>query len=273
MTPVSAVITTFNNAATLRSTLQSVMWADEIVVLDSFSTDATRAIAAEFNARIIQHQFLGYSRQKQMVIDAARNDWVLLLDADEVLTTELQAEIRELMRHGPQADGYALPRIEQLFWKMTHPKNRMNCFLRLFDRTKGGMNDVPVHAAPEVQGRVEKTSAGFYHFGEPDIHTKVSKLNSYSTGLTDYKAARKKRVSPWACVLQPPFVFLKSYLFKRNFLNGWAGFIGSVCMAFYAFLKYAKLYEHFERKRLGTSLLPPEFPEHVKAAAEERRAA
>ena len=259
-TPLSAVITTYNNADTLRSCLDSVKWADEIVVLDSHSTDATRDIAADYSARIIQHEFLGYSKQKQMVIDAATHDWVLLLDADEAITPELRSEIKGILANGPTAAGYALPRIEQLFWKMTHPKSRMNCFLRLFDRRRGGMNDVPVHAAPEVDGPVVKTREGFYHFGEPDIHTKVDKLNSYSTGLVEYKAARKKRANPWTCIFYPPLVFLKSFIFKRNFRNGWAGFTGSVCMAFYAFLKYAKLYEHFQHEEAGTSLLPESHP-------------
>lgn len=273
VTPLSAVITTYNNADTLRSTLASVAWADEILVLDSFSTDATCAIAAGFQARVVQHAFQGYSRQKQMAIDAAAHDWVILLDADEVLTRAAQSEIQALLKAGPAADGYTLPRIEQLFWKMSHPGNRMNHFLRLFHRQRSRMNDVPVHAAPEVTGRVERLQAGFYHFGEPDIHTKVAKLNSYSTGLTAYKAGRKRRAQPWACVLYPPFVFLKSFVFKRNFLNGWAGFIGSVCMAFYAFLKYAKLFEHFEQARLGSSLLPEEFPGHSGSADPARRAA
>lgn len=272
-TPLSAVITTFNNADTLRSCLESVQFADEIVVLDSFSTDRTCEIAAECGARVIQHEFLGYSKQKQMVIDAAAHDWVVLLDADEAITSELRDEIQSLMASGPAADGYALPRIEQLFWQMTHPGSRMNCFLRLFDRRKGGMNDVPVHAAPEVDGRVEKTTAGFYHFGEPDIHTKVDKLNSYSTGLTEWKAGTKKSISPWRCVLYPPLAFVKSYVFKRNYRNGWAGVIGSICMAFYAFLKYAKLYEHFRQAEVGASLMPAEFPGHEQPETETKQAA
>ena len=272
-TPFSAVITTFNNEETLRSCLESVRLADEIVVLDSFSTDRTCEIAAACAARRIEHEFLGYSRQKQMAIDAAIHDWVLLLDADEALTPELQQEIQSLMASGPDADGYAFPRIEQLFWQMTHPKSRMNHFLRLFDRRKGAMNDVPVHAAPEVNGQVEKTRAGFFHFGEPDIHTKVDKLNSYSSGLVTYKAQRKKSVSPWTCLLYPPLVFLKSFVFKRNYRNGWAGVIGSVCMAFYAFLKYAKLYEHFRRAEVAASLLPSEYPGRRDAADEHKQAA
>ena len=268
MTKLSAVITTFNNASTLRGCLESVKWADEIVVLDSNSTDATREIAAEYTRAIPQHAFLGYSRQKQMAIDAASHDWVLLLDADEVLSPKLQIEIQKLMRSGPAADGYTLPRNEQLFWRMNHRGCRLNHFLRLFDRRRGRMNDIPVHAAPVVDGRTEQLSNAFYHFGEPDIETKVHKLNWYSTGLIDDKIRRGKRGSPWTCVLYPPLVFVRSFVFKRNCLNGWAGFIGSVCMAFYAFLKYAKLYEHGQRLSLQDSLLPPEAPNRFARTTE-----
>ena len=285
MTRLSAVVTTFNNADTLRSCLESVRWSDEILVLDSFSTDETCQLATEYSAKVIQHEFQGYSKQKQMAIDAAAHDWVLLLDADEALSAESQTEVQKLLEAGPSADGYTLPRIEQLFWQMTHPGSRMNHFLRLFDRRHCSMNDVPVHAAPvRRSGRIELLDEGFYHFGEPDIHTKVDKLNSYSTGLVEYKADRKKKASMLTCIVYPPLMFLKSFVFKRNYRNGWAGFIGSVCMAFYAFLKYAKLYEHFRHAKIDLAMMPEEHPEKLarrlkledaKAVAEspERRAA
>lgn len=281
MTRLSAVVTTFNNAETLRSCLESVKWADEILLLDSFSSDETCRIAAEYSATVIQHEFQGYSRQKQMAIDAAAHDWVMLLDADEALSAESQREIQQLLQTAPPAAGYTLPRIEQLFWQMTHPKSRMNHFLRLFDRRCCQMNDVPVHAAPSLKsGRLEALNEGFYHFGEPDIHTKVAKLNAYSSGLVEYKAGRKKSVSMLTCLFYPPLMFLKSFVFKRNYRNGWAGFIGSVCMAFYAFLKYAKLYEHFRHAEVGLERMPGEHPQKLArtlegeaSAATERRAA
>lgn len=272
MTRLSVVITTFNNAETLRACLDAVCWADEIIVLDSHSTDETRQIAAEFTDGVPQHEFLGYSKQKQMAIDLASHDWVLLLDADEVVSPELQSEIQQLMRTGPIADGYTLPRSEQLFWRMNHPACRMNHFLRLFNRRKGQMNDVPVHAAPVVEGRVERLQHVFYHFGEKDIDSKVHRLNWYSTGLVEDKVRRGKRANPWTCVFYPPLVFFKSFILKSNYRNGWAGFIGSVCMAFYAFLKYAKLYEHHQRQVHGDSLLPPEAPSRMTSRMSNRAA-
>lgn len=249
MQPLSAFVTTFNNAATLDACLASVAWADEIVVLDSYSDDDTLDIARRHGCRIFQQEFRGYGPQKQDALGHTSHRWVLLLDADEALTEAAQQRIRALLAAGPTAQGYALPRVEQMFWRIAHSGTRMNYYLRLFDKTRGHVSDMPVHAAPEVDGRVEKLDAPFIHYGEPDIHTKVAKINSYSTGLVEDKQARGRSASPWIMVFYPPLFFLRVYIFKRNFMNGWAGFIASVVSAFYAFLKYAKLYEAQRRRR------------------------
>ena len=268
MEELSACITTFNNQRTLAACLESVKWADEIVVLDSYSSDKTVEIAAAYNSHILQHSFMGYGRQKQMAIDAATHRWVLLLDADEALSPELQEQVRDVMRNGPQTDGYELPRQEQLFWRMISPGTRMNYFLRLFDKTKARMSDMPVHAAPKLQGSIHRLPGLFYHYGETDVHTKVDKINDYSTGLVADKVAKGKVPNPWIMVFYPPLFFLRTFIFKRNFLNGWAGFITSVAGAFYVFLKYAKLYEYHQRRRYGDSLLPEGAPPSESAKQE-----
>lgn len=260
MQKLSAFITTFNNAHTLVTTLESVKWADEIVLLDSFSTDATLEIAARYGCKIFQHRFLGYGPQKQMALEHTTHRWVLLLDADEALSPALQDEVRALLARGPEYDGYTMPRQEQMFWRMNSLHVRMNHFLRLFDKQKGRLNDVPVHAAPEVDGSIGRLKAPFYHFGEVDIHTKVEKINSYSTGLVADKVAKRQSANPLRMVFYPPFAFVRLYIFKRNFLNGWGGFIVSVSGAFYAFLKYAKLYEYRQFEKHGARLLPPGAP-------------
>lgn len=256
MTPLSAFVTTYNNDRTLAACLESVKWANEIVVLDSFSTDNTEAIARAYGCKFSQHKFLGYGPQKQMALEQTSHDWVLLLDADEVLSPALQDEIQALLKRVPDADGYEIPRQEQLFWKMSSPKVRMNGFLRLFDKRRGHVSDMPIHAAPKVEGKIARLQHPFYHFGETSIHVKVDKINHYSTGLVADKQARGKRANPWVMVFYPPLFFIRSYVFKRSFLNGWAGFIGSVTMAYYAFLKYAKLYEAQQVRKHGDRLLP-----------------
>jgi len=259
-TPLSVFITTFNNDRTLAACLDSVHWADEIVVLDSFSTDDTPAIAGRYGARVSRHEFLGYGAQKRLALAATTHDWVLLLDADEALSPALQAEIRQLLESGPTADGYEMPRQEQLFWRMYHPATRMNHFLRLFDKREGDIDDMPVHAAPKVRGRVARLKAPLYHYGETDIHAKVEKINAYSTGLVADKLKKRRWGIALIALFYPPLFFVRSYLFKRNFLNGWAGFFNAAIAAFYVFLKYAKLYEHGQFVKHGARLLPDGAP-------------
>lgn len=259
-TRLSVFITTYNNGRTLPACLESVKWADEIIMLDSFSTDETLAVGQRYGACITQHEFMGYGPQKRMALATTAHDWVLLLDADEVLSPALQIEIRQLLERGPTADGYEIPRQEQMFWRMYNPATRMNHYLRLFDKRKGAFDDMPIHAAPKVAGRVARLKAPLYHYGETDIHTKVEKINAYSSGLVVDKLKKQRWGIPLIMLFYPPLFFIRSYLFKRNFLNGWAGFINSAIAAFYVFLKYAKLYEHHQFAKYGTRLLPEDAP-------------
>ena len=240
--PISGVVTTFNNAGTLHDCLASLAFCDEIVVLDSGSDDATRDIAERHGARIFIEPFKGYGLQKQSAIDKAAHDWVLLLDADETLT-EAGRDIIEAELQAPRADGYRLPRREWLFWRWPHPWTRPNWHLRLFRRSCGGLNSVPVHAAPEVRGTVRDIDAEFRHYGEPELAVRVDKINRYSSGLVQYKASRSPRFLGLRLVFYPTVAFLRFYVGQRYFLNGWAGFIAARTQAFYAFLKYAKVLE------------------------------
>lgn len=260
MQKLSVFITTYNNARTLGACLESVKWADEILLLDSYSSDETIEIAKSYKCVISQHAFMGYGKQKQMAMEKTANETVLLMDADEMLSEELQKEIQNLLKQPALADGYEIPRQEQLFWRMNSLSVRMNYHLRLFNKQKGGFSFMPVHAAPKVTGKIERLQHVFYHYGETDIHTKVEKMNAYSTGLVADKVAKGKKANPLILILYPPFFFLRIYFFKRNFLNGWAGFISSVIAAFYAFLKYAKLYEYEQFEKHGDKLLPPGCP-------------
>jgi glycosyltransferase involved in cell wall biosynthesis len=249
MHELSAFITTFNNARTLDDCLRSVAWADEIVVLDSYSTDETCDIARRHGCQLYQHEFLGYGPQKQLALDKTRHDWVLLLDADEMLSDPLAEEIKQLLGTEPEADGYEMRRREQVFWRMASPGVRMNYYLRLFRKSQGRISDMPIHAAPKVNGKTVRLRGTFYHFGETDVHTKVEKVNGYSSGLVEHKSAGRRKANPLIMVFYPPWFFVRSFVFKRGFLNGWAGFIASVVSSFYVFMKYAKLYEHFQHQR------------------------
>jgi glycosyltransferase involved in cell wall biosynthesis len=247
--PLSAVVTTLDNAATLEACLQSLRFCDEIVLLDSGSRDDTVAIAERHGARIFVEPFKGYGPQKQSAVDKATHDWVLLLDADEALGEAGRALIEQELR-APRANGYRLPRREWLFWRWPHPATRPNWHLRLFRRSQGGLNDVPVHAAPEVRGSVRDLPAEFRHYGEADLSVRVDKINRYSSGMVGHKRAARPRLLGLRLLCYPPLAFLRFYVLQRYFLNGWAGYLAARSMAFYAFLKYAKVLEA-ERKEPG----------------------
>lgn len=245
---LSAVVITLNNEATLEHCLASLAFCDEIVVLDSGSSDATESIARRHGARWQVRPFVDYGGQKQAAVDLASHDWVLLLDADEWLTDAGRVRIEHELK-APAADGYRLPRTEWLFWRWSHRWARANWHLRLFRRSRGGLNAAAIHAAPEVVGKVIDLPASFLHFGEATIGVRVDKINRYSGDLVAYKRALGVRFVALRMVLQPPLAFLKMYLLKRYFLNGWAGFIAARLQAHYTFLKYAKLYEAHRRDR------------------------
>ena len=244
---LSAVVTTFNNARTLADCLASLAFCDELVVLDSGSTDDSAQIAAQYGARLFVESFKGYGLQKQSAVDKATHDWVLLLDADESMTAAGQQMIESELR-APRAQGYRLARREWLFWRWPHPWTRPNWQLRLFRRSCGGLNSVPVHAAPEVRGNVLDIAAEFRHFGETDLAVRVDKINRYSTGMTAHKLQARPRWLALRLVFYPEVAFLRFYIGQRYFLNGWAGYLAARSQAFYAFLKYAKV---LEAKRHG----------------------
>jgi glycosyltransferase involved in cell wall biosynthesis len=240
--PLSAVVTTFNNAGTLDDCLASLAFCDEIVVLDSNSGDASRDIAQAHGARIFVEAFKGYGLQKQSAIDKATHDWILLLDADETLT-DAGRETIESELQAPRAVGYRLPRREWLFWRWPHPATRPNWQLRLFRKSCGAMNTVPIHAAPEVNGAVRDINAPFRHFGEPELADRVDKINRYSSGMVGHKMQSSPSLLGLRLLFYPSIAFLRFYILQRYFLNGWAGYFAARSQAFYAFLKYAKVLE------------------------------
>lgn len=248
MKTLSAVVTTFNNAESLSKCLASLHFCDEIIVLDSNSGDATRDIAAEYQATIFIEAFKGYGPQKQSAIDKANSDWVLLLDADEFIDASAANLVRNAIA-SEVIDGYRLPRREWLFWQWPHSLTRPNWQLRLFRKTAAAMNQVAVHAAPEVKGHVENLSIGFYHAGEKSLAHKVEKINRYSSGMLENK--KQGHFLALRIVLYPHFVFFRFYILKRYFLNGWAGYLAAKTQSFYAFLKYAKRLEQQKQRELG----------------------
>ena len=251
--PLSVVVTTFNSEDTLEACLSSVAGADEIVVLDSGSTDATAAIAARLGARFHTQAFAGYSAQKQAAIDLASHRWVLLLDSDEALAADAFEVIRRTLL-APQAAGYELWRREWIFWRWQAKRSRLNHYVRLFDRTRARMSGHQVHEMVEADGRVEALPVLIDHYGERSIEGRVEKANRYSTLQVTDRHTKKPRMLRLRMVVYPTIAFLRYYLLRGHYKAGWAGFIAARVHAFYAFLKYAKLYEMRQQARAADDL-------------------
>jgi len=239
---LSVVVTTLNNASTLDACLGSIAWADEIVLLDSGSTDATVAIAAHYGARIHTQPFAGYSAQKQAAIDLASHRWVLLLDSDEALVPAAAALLQQALTQ-PLHAGYQLWRREWQFWRWQSARSRLNHYVRLFDRQRARMSGHEVHESVVVDGSVGVLDVVIDHYGEPDIAGRVAKANRYSSLQLADLAQRKVRWLRLRMVFYPSVAFLRYYLLRGHWRSGWAGFIAARVHAFYAFQKYAKIYE------------------------------
>jgi glycosyltransferase involved in cell wall biosynthesis len=253
--PLSVVVTSYNSAATLDACLASVRWADEIVVLDSGSTDATPAIAAHYGARVETQPFAGYSAQKQAAIDLARHDWVLLLDSDEAMPADSAGVVGRVLEN-PAHAGYLLWRREWIFWRWQSPRSRLNHYVRLFDRRRARMSAHRVHEEVEVDGSVGTLDLVMDHYGESDIAGRVDKANRYSSMQVADLAGRGARGARLRMLTNGAAAFFRYYVLRGHYRSGWAGFIAARIHAFYAFLKYAKLYEASRAGR-GETRVPP----------------
>lgn len=241
----SVYIVTLNCAQWLQRTLSSVQDFDEVIILDSGSTDATYEIASEFsNTRISHQDWQGYAKQKSLALAQCRNDWVLNLDGDETLSDELKQEIVATIQND-KIDALETP-INDVFLGLANSKHtKKHAKIRFFRRSAGQYDlDHQVHEQVLVNGIVQRAQGDIYHYGESSIFIKVEKNNQYSNlkALEKYKKA--KRASIIKLVMIMPLTFFKSYILRRSFLNGWRGFVNSMVNAFYAFLKEAKLFEY-----------------------------
>lgn len=245
MIPVSVYIITKNCEPTLRQTLASVADFAEIILVDSGSTDNTIEIAQEFNCKIYHQDWLGFAKQKQLALSYCKSEWVLNLDGDEVVSPLLKQEIIDCVNNNA-VDGLDIP-IEDYFLGFPPSKgSRYNHRIRFFKRNLGGYNlEKEVHESITVNGNVFKAQGKIQHYGENSIAIKIDKNNHYSQLRAIEKFAKGKKSSLLKLIFIMPLTFIKSYFFRRGFLNGKRGFISSMINAFYAFLKEAKLYEAY----------------------------
>ena len=250
--PLSIFIIAFNEADRLPRTIRAVRHlSDDIVVIDSGSTDGTQSLAADLGARVIENAWPGFGPQKRFAETQCRHPWLLNLDADEWVPADLANEIAALFARGePGADAYEI-RIAEVFPGEGAPHRLAYALapVRLYRRDKGSYSPSPVHDRVDLESgaRVLRLSGTVHHFSVRSIGDQLAKLNAYSDQQVADLAARGKQVSGWRLFLEFPAAFLKAYLGRRHFVRGRYGFITAMNYAFFRWLRIAK---EFERRSI-----------------------
>ncbi len=253
MLEISAVIITLNEEKRLAGALESLSAspavANEILVVDSGSTDRTAEIASRYGVRVISHPWEGYARQKNFAASQAKHDWILSLDADEALSAPLRETLLRLKQEGPgDAAGYAMPRAAfyQGRW-IRHSGWYPDFKLRLYDRRRGRWVGDYVHEHVEASGAVKNLPGDLEHYTCDSFEEHLRTLDRYTTLAAEEAFARGKRrsaVSLLAAMLAgPPWKFFETYFLRQGFRDGFQGLVIAVMAGFYVFLKYAKLWK------------------------------
>ena len=241
---LTAALITLNEAAHIDAALDSVAWADEVIVVDSGSTDGTVDIARRRGARVEVRSWPGYSAQKNHAASVASHDWILSLDADERVTPDLAAEIRALLAADPPARGYRIPRVSYYLGRWIRGTDWYPDFqLRLYDRRAGRWNGRRVHESVSLDGRPGALKHELEHFPYRDISDHLATIDRYTTLAADEMRTAGRTVSPAALVLHPPFAFFRNYVLRGGFRLGSVGVTVSALNSYYVFLKLAKARE------------------------------
>ncbi len=242
---LSVLLPTFNNEKIIRDCLESVKWADEILVVDSFSTDHTLDICREYGARIVQHEYIQSAKQKNWAIPQCANEWVLQIDTDERLEPGLREEIQALLQCPPDdVDGYRMPFKHHILGEWVRVANLYPEYhLRLFRRDRGRFEDKEVHAHVRVPGRVDTLSHHILHYGMTSISAQLRNIDRYSRYQADELHKRGKVFHWHHLIVRPPLIFAYYYFLRRGFTVGYRGLLIAALAATFDFWTYAKLWE------------------------------
>jgi glycosyltransferase involved in cell wall biosynthesis len=241
---LSVTVITKNEAADIGGALESVAWADELIVVDSASTDDTAAIARRYTERVIVREWPGYVAQKNYAASIACHDWILSLDADERITADLAREIQGLLTTMPSHAGFRLPRVTWYLgrWIRTtdwYPDYQM----RLYDRRAAEWTGQYVHESVSVRGTTGQLHGELQHYAYRDIADHLETIDRYTSYAARQMSESGQRAGLVRLAGHPPLAFLRNYLLRGGIRDGAPGFIISALNAYYVFLKFARLWE------------------------------
>ncbi|MDE3144058.1 MAG: glycosyltransferase family 2 protein [Bacteroidota bacterium] len=251
MMPLSVVIITFNEEKNIERCLKSVQGiADEIIVVDSLSTDATEEICSRYYVRFIKQKFLGYIEQKNFALDQATNNYVLSLDADEMLSDELRQSIIAIKQKPFSADAYSMNRCSSFCGKwIKHGNWYPDKKIRLLDKTKGKWGGINPHDKIEMQtgSGLQHLSGDIFHYSYYSLEEVITQNNKFTTIQAKAMFDAGKPANYFNLIINPLVAFISGYIFKLGFLDGADGFFIASSVAYQTMVKYAKLL-HLRRK-------------------------
>lgn len=247
---LSACIIAFNEADRIAQCIRSVSFCDEVIVVDSFSTDSTRSIAQSLGAVVITKEWLGYGAQKEFAIRSAANDWVLCIDADERVSEELQIEIQQYQRdHFSESVGYSMPRLTKYEGKwIRHGTWYPDRSVRLFNRSHGRWTQARVHEKVELTAKPKPLVNNLLHEGYRNHAEHVAKTEKYAQLMAEELAMKGVRVSTVDVYVRCVLAFLRSLVVRQGYLDGRRGWKLAWLTAWYTKRKYALLRAMRENK-------------------------
>lgn len=237
----------------VRECLDSLMWVDEVVIVDAGSSDRTREICREYTNKIFVNPWPGHSEQKNFALDLATYDWVLSIDADERVPPALQQEIEDALARPDRAEGYTIPRRNIFLGRwMRYGEWYPDRVLRLFRKSHGRFGGINPHDRVELQGRLGVLKEPLLHFTYRSLNQYIDKQYRYACISAQERLKRRPdaQVSVLTLVARPILKFVELYLIKRGFMDGTYGLVTAAFAAYFAFLKYARLWE-LTRKEVG----------------------
>lgn len=242
MPTISATIITHNEGANIARVIRSLACADEVVVIDSNSTDATQEIAEGLGARVIANEFTGFAAQKNFASEQAHHDWILSLDADEELDQNAQVALTDWKKSEPSAYGYRFARRAQYLGRwILHSGWYPDYKLRLFNRRRGCWKGAFVHESVMVSGQVRTLPGEILHYTCNSLTEHLQRIEFYTDLAAKEMLERNKQVSFLRRTTAPPWVFLNSYFLQMGILDGFQGYLIAKMAAHYVRRKYAKL--------------------------------
>jgi glycosyltransferase involved in cell wall biosynthesis len=240
---IGVYIICYNEEHRIQKALESVRWAGEIIIVDSFSTDKTLDICAQYTHSIYKRKFAGYGLQKNYALSLVKKPWALNIDSDEIITDELRKEI-EALQETAEVDGYFMKRknfylgkaIRYCGWYPDHK-------LRLHKRDKGNWKDALVHESCTVEGKTGYLYNELLHYTYHTVSEHIERMNNYAQWSAETFMMNKKRIRAYQLMLIPTAVFVKKYIIQLGFLAGYRGMLISIFESYYTFMKYAIAYD------------------------------